>query len=342
MLVRIVLALGVMSVVGLAVTAPSAHDALDFWRDEWARRAPAMPGAVPPAPPQVDPWGAPPTAITVTPRRDGSQGRRSSSRASGGGRAYCVRTCDGFYVPLDSALGTTEARRACESLCPGTQTAIYRGGDDGPDGIGEATTDGGRRYSALATAFAYRSASAPACGCGARPAGGLAQLRRDPTLVRGDIVVTEAGVHVFTGRGRPPHDVRDFTPYRQARRLPAGLTAYLSEIDRAYANAPARLARIGAGSDRSAASRVEETRSDSRAERRAARRAEREARREARRAEREARRTERRLAAEPARAEQRSIRDESPGAAGPAVDAAQVPPAVEIVPAMTVGRGGPP
>ncbi|RAI38893.1 hypothetical protein CH341_26980 [Rhodoplanes roseus] len=226
-----------------------------------------------------------------------------------------MRTCDGFYIPMPDGSGTAEARRSCDSLCPGTETMVFRGGDDGPDGIADAVSSNGRRYGSLSTAFAHRTSFNPACRCGAGNGtkSALARLRQDATLVRGDIVVTEAGVHVFTGRGRTPHAASDFTPYDEAGRLPGKLKQYLSEIDRAYAHAPERAART-AGSDGQ----------DAREATRAERRAERRARREAARAERAAARAERAAA--------RAARE-------PAGDVAQQSPAETVSTApVTVGR----
>ena len=257
-------------------------------------------------------WSAPPRArpsITVRPRSRGEHSRRASSD---GRRSYCVRTCDGFYIPLGEGLGKSEAKRSCDALCPGADTTVFRGGEDGPDGIAEAVSASGQRYGSLATAFLHRTKLVPTCGCNAMPKGGtereatgtgtgtggaLARLRHDRTLVRGDIVVTETGVHVFTGRGSAPYDDDDFTPYDKAkRRLPGKLRQYLSEIDRAYAHAPERLV------EPDKAETGDEPRKKTKPERRAERRAERQTHREAARSERAAARAERenRAAAEPA------------------------------------------
>ncbi|MDC7985622.1 DUF2865 domain-containing protein, partial [Rhodoplanes sp. TEM] len=249
-MIRILIALCVAVFCAVTVSQPSANDAFDFWRREWSGW-----GATPPPQPPSwgsswgNPWGAPwaapprqPPSITITPRSRGTDSRGTESRSSGGSRAWCVRTCDGFYVPLDQGVSRAEAKRSCDAICPGTETAVFRGGADGPDGIADAVSSSGKRYGALPKAFSHRTALDAACRCSAAPKGALARLRQDATLVRGDIVVTEAGVHIFTGGGRPPHEDRDFTPYREAGRLPAKLKRYLSEIDRAYASAPERLA----------------------------------------------------------------------------------------------------
>jgi hypothetical protein len=286
MIARLGFAFGVVALLGAALSQLHANDALDFWHQDWQRRQTTMtPQPTPwgsPAP-WGAPWAAPPTAITVTPRpsrRPTSRARverREHAHASDhNGPMFCVRTCDGFYMPVAAGLSKAEAQRSCNALCPGTETILFRGGEDGPDGIGQAVSHDGKRYASLTKAFAYRAAVDNNCRCGARPKAVLAQLRDDATLVRGDIVVTEAGVHVFTGRGRPPHDAGDFTPYREAGRLSGKLRTYLSEIDRAYASAPERLAQRAATDTRAADKR------DDKAERRAERRP---ARREAARGE---------------------------------------------------------
>lgn len=287
-MIRILFALCLATFCGIAVSS-QANDALDFWRREWSGwgSAPARPawgapswGAPSWGTPFGHPWGAPQgkpqrPSITITPRSRGTETRRSTR-----GRAWCVRTCDGYYIPIGNDLSGAAAERRCDALCPGTETMVFRGGDDGPDGIADAVSSRGKRYGALPTAFAHRTSLTPGCRCGASVEGALARLREDATLERGDIVVTEAGVHVFTGRGRAPHDAADFTPLREAGRLPKATRQYLSEIDRAYAYAPERLA---AAADPEPDRKVE-SRRQTKAERRAARRAERRAEREARRA----------------------------------------------------------
>ena len=108
---------------------------------------------------------------------------------SEGGVAYCVRLCDGRYFPIQRHSGASSAQ-TCSSLCPASATKIYNG-----NGIDHAVAPDGKRYSELATAFAYRKKIIPGCTCNGRDAFGLvtAPVADDPTLRPGDIVATNAG-----------------------------------------------------------------------------------------------------------------------------------------------------
>lgn len=280
--VRPIVALCAFSVCVLGVSQLHANDALDFWRQEWQRQqaAPQPParsswtgrtwnggstngsgwngggwnGGGWGNPFQGGSWGGPPgggwgspppdsrsgSRITVTPRRDTRDPEETKSAGSGE-RSLCVRTCDGYYFPLPATVDGKDGERACNALCPGAETALFRAsGDD----IGEATSLAGKTYSSLANAFLYRTKRVASCGCKRPPLRGLAALQFDDTLQRGDIVVTETGVQVFTGRGKAPWKAADFTPYRKARGLSRKTKAYLAEIDRPYTDPPERIVSI--------------------------------------------------------------------------------------------------
>ena len=126
-------------------------------------RAATLPG-------RRDPGGAPGGAIEVFPDErapdsgveemppDDTAPRRATPL---GGRAVCVRTCDGFFFPLsNSPEGREGADGMCQSLCPGTQTrAFFRQGDD----LGGAANLEGQRYADLPSAFRYTKSYDAAC-----------------------------------------------------------------------------------------------------------------------------------------------------------------------------------
>ena len=110
-------------------------------------------------------------------------------------RTVCVRTCDGYYFPI--SYSTTPAsfpndEQVCQRMCPAAEVALYSYRNPGED-IAQAISTGGRNYSELPNAFAFRKAFNPSCSC--RPPGQTWQQAlkhlEDNTLEQGDIVVTE-------------------------------------------------------------------------------------------------------------------------------------------------------
>ena len=68
--------------------------------------------------------------------------------------------------------------------------------------IDNAATEGGKAYSELPNAFRYRNEIVAGCTCNGKDEIGLAQVKieNDPTLRKGDIVASDAGLMV-AGRG---------------------------------------------------------------------------------------------------------------------------------------------
>jgi len=112
----------------------------------------------------------------------------------GGSKAVCVRSCDGYFFPLDIAPGRARAQgdELCQALCPGAPSAVYfmtLGGD-----IENAVSASGQNYTALPSALHYRQAVEPGCTCKARTESWAKLLKPAEDLLggdrRGDIVVT--------------------------------------------------------------------------------------------------------------------------------------------------------
>ncbi len=128
-------------------------------------------------------------------------------------RTVCVRTCDGFYFPI--SYSTTPAsfpqdEQVCQRMCPASEVVLYSHRNPGED-IAQAISTGGRTYSELPSAFAFRKAFNAACSCrapGQTWAEALKHLE-DNTLERGDIVVTEEQAKLLSqpadqrGKGAP-------------------------------------------------------------------------------------------------------------------------------------------
>jgi hypothetical protein len=123
----------------------------------------------------------------------------------GPAKAFCVRTCDGRYFPVQAHAGVSAAE-SCRSFCPASQTRLYVGGN-----IDYAMANDGSRYADLDNAFVYRQRLVDGCSCNGRETFGLARVdvATDATLRPGDIVATKTGLMAFTG---VKSKVADFTP----------------------------------------------------------------------------------------------------------------------------------
>jgi hypothetical protein len=142
---------------------------------------------------------------------------------NGPARAFCVRTCDGHYFPVQAHAGVSAAE-SCRSLCPASQTRLYSGSN-----IDYAVTNDGSRYPDLDNAFVYRKQMVAACTCNGHSPFGLARIdvNTDRTLRPGDIVATKSGLMAFTGAR---NNVADFTPVDSYRGMPKSARDKLSDV----------------------------------------------------------------------------------------------------------------
>jgi Protein of unknown function (DUF2865) len=170
----------------------------------------------------------PPPAVVIPPMPAlGNPFDRSSRQEipveRGPSVAYCVRLCDGHPFPVQSR-GLSPAQ-ACRAVCPASPTAIFAGGS-----IANAVSPSGKRYSELPNAFLYRKRLVAGCTCNGRTPGGLAavDVQSDPTLHRGDVVVTHSGLVAVTGASRRS---ADFTPVESYTGISAKMRRELSQIE---------------------------------------------------------------------------------------------------------------
>ena len=118
--------------------------------------------------------------------------RGEARRYSGGGQAFCVRTCDGRYFPVTASDNASKAA-SCDSFCPASETKVFYGSS-----IDNAASENGKPYSELPNAFRYRNELVAGCTCNGKDQIGLApvKIEADPTLRKGDIVAGENGLLV--------------------------------------------------------------------------------------------------------------------------------------------------
>lgn len=168
--------------------------------------------------PQVDP------GMTMAPDSDKVSATQSASRS----RAVCVKLCDGSFFPLNGA--ESEGREAsCSRQCPAAPTQVFYLAS-GSDQIDDAISGSGQRYSALPVAFRYRTSVEPFCVCGAQDEKADAMLE-DPTLRKGDLVMTKDGVRMFRGSATSPHSLNDFVSISQSS-LPRAERDELTAMER--------------------------------------------------------------------------------------------------------------
>jgi hypothetical protein len=142
---------------------------------------------------------------------------------TGPARAFCVRTCDGRYFPVQAHAGVSAAE-SCRSFCPAGQTRLYSGGN-----IDYAVANDGSRYADLDNAFVYRKQLVAGCTCNGLDQFGLApvDVKTDATLRPGDIVATKNGLVAFTGA---KNNIADFTPVDSYRAYSKSYRDKLSQV----------------------------------------------------------------------------------------------------------------
>jgi len=163
---------------------------------------------------------------------DPSEGNPSSRPDNGPARAFCVRSCDVRFFPVQAHAGQSAAE-ACHAFCPASETRLYSGSN-----IDYAMARDGSRYADLDNAFVYRKQLVPGCTCNGRDQFGLApvNLNADPTLRPGDVVATGTGMVAVT---RGANNVAAFTPVDAAGNLPKATRDKMSGLKVAPAPANA-------------------------------------------------------------------------------------------------------
>jgi hypothetical protein len=121
----------------------------------------------------------------------------------------CVRTCDGYYFPISySTLPShfAEDERTCQRECPAADVALFSYRNPG-ESMDQAVSTNGQLYTALPTAYRYRTQLISACSC-RRPGesweDALKNADDSSTLESGDIVVTDQNAKALSQLPKPP------------------------------------------------------------------------------------------------------------------------------------------
>ncbi len=163
----------------------------------------------------------------------GAQQAAPAPRMAGSGPAFCVRTCDGKYFPVN-ARGNATPAQLCQAFCPASVTKVYFGSN-----IDYAASANGERYANSETAFAYRKALRADCTCNGKDPGGLApiDISLDGSLRPGDVLATTNGLVAYSGIRIGNDQTAEFTPVSSFPGLTAEVRARLGEIKVAPVNA---------------------------------------------------------------------------------------------------------
>src|SRR5712672_1430288 len=147
-------------------------------------------------------------------------------RVAGSGPAFCVRSCDGKYIPL-TIRGNATPVQMCQAFCPASATKVFYGSN-----IDGASSSTGERYADSENAFAYRKALRADCTCNGRDPAGLApvDLTLDSSLRPGDVIATTSGLVAYIGIRLGAGQTADFTPVASYPGLTADVRARLGEM----------------------------------------------------------------------------------------------------------------
>ena len=152
--------------------------------------------------------------------------RPIASAGGGSGPAFCVRTCDGRYFPVQARGGATPAQM-CQAFCPASPTRVFYGSS-----IDGATASNGQRYADSENAFTYRKELKADCTCNGRSSAGLApvDLTMDTSLRPGDVVATTSGLVAYSGVRAGASQTAEFTPVASYPGLTSEVRARLGEM----------------------------------------------------------------------------------------------------------------
>jgi hypothetical protein len=152
-----------------------------------------------------------------------------TSIAQSGRRHICVRTCDGYFFPLDQSGSGISQEGLCKAACPGASVRLYTV-PNGASDIDSAVNSDGKTYASLPMAFAFQQRRVASCTCNSSADKAPFSVLRDPTLRTGDVVMMDRQAMVFKGGASLPYRRADFAEFTNRK---ANITAELRrDIDR--------------------------------------------------------------------------------------------------------------
>jgi hypothetical protein len=169
-------------------------------------------------------------------------------------RTLCVRTCDGYYFPVSFSTTKQNFKRdqkACEQMCPGTQVSLFYHHAQDEESEDMVSVTGNKPYSALPTAFAYRTTGAAgsgACSCQATamngttiPGAGVQTKAETAKLIP---LPADGNIPLNTWRIDPLTDPETYANIRGGFSLDAQIRLLAGETGALAGNVSARPVRV--------------------------------------------------------------------------------------------------
>jgi Protein of unknown function (DUF2865) len=176
---RVLLWVGIVSLL-LVGQVSSGAQAQSFFESLFGLGQTKKPAFVP-APQRLGHSPAAPSSEEERPARARRDGNETTKRDAGGSyQTMCVRTCDGYYWPVNYPASRKDFPRhadACEATC-GTGTKLYFRPNPGTDAEEMVDLDG-RSYGSSQTAFLYRRKLIDGCTCRPMPWSGSETARHE-------------------------------------------------------------------------------------------------------------------------------------------------------------------
>jgi hypothetical protein len=129
------------------------------------------------------------------PNRPLEKSTAPAGEARAGGKAVCVRSCDGAFFPLSYSASSgrlDSLAEMCRALCPNAEVTLYTYPVSGE--IEQAVSINGVRYMDSPTALRYRKTFDPSCSCRRRGQTWASALASAESLLgkedKSDIIVT--------------------------------------------------------------------------------------------------------------------------------------------------------
>lgn len=147
--------------------------------------------------------------------------------ARAGGKAVCVRSCDGAFFPVSYSAGSgrlDQLADMCRALCPNAEVTLYTYPVSGE--IEQAVSINGARYMDSPTALRYRKTFDPSCACRRRGQTWASALGPAETLLgqedKSDIIVTpEKAAELSRPKADAKSDPAKPKPAKSAKAAPS-------------------------------------------------------------------------------------------------------------------------